>query len=507
MESSINVVVVIGAGPVGLAAAAHLIEKGATPFVLEKGSRIGESVVRWGHVRVFSPWKYNVDKAAVSLLERAGWRAPNPEKLPLGSEIVRDYLEPLAKVPELRSQIHLGANVLSVARLGFDKMKSDGRYEAPFQVLYEEAGEIKEVLASAVIDASGTYTEPNPLGANGLPAMGEESLQSHIFYGIPDVTGRDRARYAGKRIAVVGAGHSASTVLLGLGALAEDDPSMQIIWVVRRTKRFFGGEDHDELAARGKLGSEVRQLVEKGVINLISGFKISALVPTDSSIELRDGTRSLDPVDEIVSCTGFRPNFALASELRLSLDPTTESPQAIASMIDPNVHSCGSVPPHGANELKHPEQDFYVVGMKSYGRAPTFLMLTGYEQVRSVTCAITGDVTGAEAVQLQLPETGVCFTDVDEGERSCCDAAPPNKIDLRNRVSRSLPCLAPINPYSLWPRSPQKLNLAALNPLMGGLNVRIDLYASSTCGPEPRRSVRRVEHSDLQRLHLRLSRC
>lgn len=129
-------------------------------MVLEKGSRTGESVAQWGHVRVFSPWKYNVDKAAVSLLDKAGWQAPDPEKLPLGSEILRDYLEPLARVTELHSRIHLGANVLSVARVGFDKMKSEGREDAPFLVVYEEGGQPKELLASAVIDASGTYTEP-----------------------------------------------------------------------------------------------------------------------------------------------------------------------------------------------------------------------------------------------------------------------------------------------------------------------------------------------------------
>jgi hypothetical protein len=106
----------------------------------------------------------------------------------------------------------------------------------------------------------------------------------------------------------------------------------------------------------------------------------------------------------------------------LGLDPSVEAPTALAPLIDPNVHSCGSVPPHGEAELRHPEAGFYVVGMKSYGRAPTFLMLTGYEQVRSVVAAIAGDMEAARNVELVLPETGVCSTDLDEP--ACCGSEP-----------------------------------------------------------------------------------
>jgi hypothetical protein len=95
----------------------------------------------------------------------------------------------------------------------------------------------------------------------------------------------------------------------------------------------------------------------------------------------------------------------------VDLDAVVESPAMLAPLIDPNVHSCGTVPPHGFEELSHPEPDFYVVGMKSYGRAPTFLLLTGYEQVRSVVAALTGDLTAAREVRLTLPETGVCSSD------------------------------------------------------------------------------------------------
>jgi hypothetical protein len=105
-------------------------------------------------------------------------------------------------------------------------------------------------------------------------------------------------------------------------------------------------------------------------------------------------------------------------EIRLDLDEVVEAPRRLAPLIDPNLHSCGTVEPHGFDELRHPEKDFFVVGMKSYGRAPTFLLATGYEQVRSVAAYLDGDLDAARRVQLVLPATGVCSTDVGAG--SCC---------------------------------------------------------------------------------------
>jgi hypothetical protein len=98
--------------------------------------------------------------------------------------------------------------------------------------------------------------------------------------------------------------------------------------------------------------------------------------------------------------------------LRLDVDPILGSTRALAPLIDPNEHSCGTVPPHGMDELAHPEPGFYAIGMKSYGRAPTFLMATGYEQARSVVAALAGDWAAARDVQLDLPETGVCSSNL-----------------------------------------------------------------------------------------------
>ena len=141
----------------------------------------------------------------------------------------------------------------------------------------------------------------------------------------------------------------------------------------------------------------------------------------------------LGPCDEVIGATGFRPNLAITRELRLGLDTTTEAPTALAPLIDPNVRSCGTVPPHGADELKHPEPNFFTVGMKSYGRAPTFLTLTGYEQVRSVVAALVGDWAAARNVELVLPETGVCSTST--GTASGCGLST-DELTAASVVSR-----------------------------------------------------------------------
>jgi thioredoxin reductase len=411
-------IAIIGAGPVGLAAAAHLVERNM-PFVLfEAGSRVGHSALAWGHVQLFSPWQYCIDPAAARLLETTGWQAPDPESYPTGRALVEQYLAPLAAHEAITPHVRLNRRVTDVARVGFDKMKTEGRERAPFQLhIAGTDGEEEIVYARAVIDASGTYTTPNPLGANGLPAVGERALADRIFYGIPDVLGRERTRYAGRRVLVAGSGHSAFNAILDLAALAEQEQDTSITWVVRRGEmgQAYGGGANDALPARGALGERIRALVERGVVQLITGWRTDRLERTDDGIVAFAGEQVLAPVDEIIVATGLRPDLAMLGELRVGLDPAVEAPAALAPLIDPNIHSCGTVPPHGADELVHPEPGFYMIGMKSYGRAPTFLMLTGYEQARSVVAALAGDWEAARRVELTLPETGVCSGPVVAG--------------------------------------------------------------------------------------------
>lgn len=423
MDRSALPVVVIGAGPVGLAAATRLIHEGHTPLVLESGATVGAAVRSWGHVKLFSPWKYNVDDVARGMLEAEGWTMPDGEAYHTGHELVDRYLIPLAKLPEIAPHVKLNSEVTVVARQSLDKMKSPGREEQPFVVRYRNSDGIEqEVLAKAVIDASGTYWRPNPLGANGILAIGEREAAAAINHGIPDALGRDRDRYGGKRVMVVGSGHSAFNVLLDLVQLTEQEPATEIVWAVRKpaSKVNFGGGENDQLPARGQLGERLKEQLASGAMRLATDFPITRLTLTGDGVVAHSGERVLDPVDEIITTTGFRPDLTPLSELRLELDPVVESPRALAPLIDPNIHSCGTVRPHGAEELRHPEADFFIVGMKSYGRAPTFLMLTGYEQVRSVVAAISGDWERAREVHLELPETGVCTLDPIAGDDAAC---------------------------------------------------------------------------------------
>ncbi|MEV4415794.1 FAD-dependent oxidoreductase, partial [Catellatospora sp. NPDC049609] len=398
-------IVVIGAGPVGLAAAAHLAERGLDFLVLEAGDGPGAAVASWGHVRVFSPWRFDVDPAARRLLEADGWLAPDPAGLPTGAQLVEDYLAPLTKLPALAGRVRYGAKVVAVSRDGLDRVRSTGREQAPFLI---RLGTGEELTARAVIDASGTWPTPNVLGGSGLPAHGETEAAAYVDTALPDVLGRDRDRFAGRHTLVVGAGHSAANTLLSLAQLATEAPGTTVSWAIRTgaATRTYGGGEADALPARGALGTRVRDLVESGAITLYAGFSVRALTVDGGRVTVtaRDGASVT--VDRIVSATGFRPDHTIAAELRLDLDPVLGSTRALAPLIDPNQHSCGTVPPHGVDELTQPEPGYYAVGAKSYGRAPTFLMATGYEQVRSVVAALAGDWDAARDVRLELPETG-----------------------------------------------------------------------------------------------------
>ncbi|GAA2341628.1 NAD(P)-binding domain-containing protein [Saccharopolyspora halophila] len=424
-------VVVVGAGPVGLAAAAHALERGLDPLVIEAGSEAGASVREWGHVRLFSRWAELIDPAAARLLAERGWREPEPDAYPTGADWAEQYLSPLAAA--LGERVRFGARVVGVARRGRDRVIDAGREAEPLTAHVETATGQERITARAVIDASGTWASPNPLGGDGLPADGERAARDRISYQAPDLSDpRARSRYAGKRIAVVGSGHSALTALVGFAELAEQEPGTEVVWVLRREvgDHVFGGGEADQLPARGALGLRAERAVEAGHVRTLAGFRTAtAQADADDRLVLEsfEGTKSV-PVDEVVALTGFRPELSWLSEIRLELDPVLQAPVRLAPLIDPNVHSCGTVYPHGAAELAHPEDGVFLVGMKSYGRAPTFLAMTGYEQVRSVTAAIAGDAEAAERVELHLPETGVCggaglFDEpAAEQDGGCCGA-------------------------------------------------------------------------------------
>lgn len=451
-------VAVIGAGPIGLATAANLVERGITPIIFEKGAQVGAAIRQWAHIRLFSPWNISIDPASRRLLEGTGWTEPRLTSLPYGADLVEKYLEPLAQIPAISSSLHLSSTVSAVSRVGMDKTHTRDRETRPFLVrVHSASGTITDHQVRAVIDTSGTWSQPNPLGQAGLAAPGEaEAIAAGLITGpLPDVAGAERERFAGKHVLVIGAGHSAANTLIALGRLAKNEPGTKISWAVRgaNASTLYGGGDLDGLPARGQLGSRLRSLVDDGHITLHTAFTTTSFTSgADLAVTGMTPAGELTlSVDLLIPATGFRPELTMLREIRLELDPIVEAPRELGPLIDPEFHSCGTVPAHGAKVLAHPEKDFYIAGMKSYGRAPTFLLATGYEQVRSIVAAIAGDQQAADQVQLELPETGVCSTDLGgscdapstqtttpEADSSCC--APPAPQEAESS------CCAPAAP-------------------------------------------------------------
>ena len=376
-------------------------------------------------MRLFSPWRYNIDAAAGAKLAAAGWRSPDLDRLSTGADIVRDYLQPLAALPAIAAVLHTNAHVEATTRLDRSKLGSDGRDDRS----------LNRSLTRAVIDASGTWSRPNPIGLDGLPVKGEVENADRISYGIPDVTGAAKDDFVGKHTLVIGAGHSAINVALDLMDLQREVPATRITWATQAggISRLLGGGLNDELPGRGQLGLAAARAIASGKLRLVSPFALRQITRTSEGLVINaelDGKACGFDVDRIVVATGFRPDLDPLRELRLALDPVVEAPVALAPLIDPNLHSCGTVPPHGVVELVHPEKDFYIVGMKSYGRAPTFLMPTGYEQVRSIAAELADDAKVAREVHLVLPETGVCSaTPALAQSAGCCGGPAPQGTD------------------------------------------------------------------------------
>ena len=389
-------VVVIGAGPQGLAAAAHLLEQGESPVVVESGAGPAAAVSEWGHVRLFSDWSELVDSSAARLLASRGWIRPS-DGFPTGSEWVSRYLAPLALA--LGERVTYDTRVTGVSR---DRSVDRGLEGQPFTVhLSDTDGNETTLRARAVLDASGTWSLPNPAGADGFRAHGESEASDRIRYRIPDFA--EPSSFIGKHTVVVGSGHSATTAVIQLARLARTHPRTRVTWVLRKSAigTTFGSGDADTLPARAALGVRARAAVDSGLVELVTGFRISSFTRTGHGtvIGAEDG-RELPAADSVVVLTGFQPDLSFLTGIRLELDPDLLAPLRVASHIDPTIHTCGSVQATGAPELSHPEPGFYILGSKSYGRAPTFLASTGYEQVRSVVAALGSDVATAAPAEL-----------------------------------------------------------------------------------------------------------
>lgn len=364
MSSQQLPVVVIGAGPVGLAVAAHLVERKIEPLVLESGPTAGTAVREWSHVRLFSPWGEVTDPAAEKLLAPTGWVQPDAAAYPSGGDWAEQYLQPLAEA--LGERVRFGATVTGVARAGLDRVVDADREARPYAVHVRYAdGREDRIAARAVVDASGTWNIPGPAGGSGLPAYGERAAADRVTYRVPDLGDPAvRARYAGKRTAVLGSGASAFTALAHLADLAgtDDGAGTKAVWLRRDiSDSTFGGGEADQLPARGALGLAAKAAVDDGHAEAVTGFRTGAVERAADGRPLlvsEDGRR-LEPVDEMIVLTGLRPDLSFLSEIRLRLDERLQAPAGLAPLIDPDLHSCGTVYPHGHRELSHPDRGIY----------------------------------------------------------------------------------------------------------------------------------------------------
>lgn len=417
-------VIIIGGGPVGLAAAAHLCQRDMDFLLLELGSRVGDSVAEWGHVEMFSSWSLNTDPVAVQMLSSASWKRNDPDKFPTGHDLVEKYLEPLSRLPQIAPRILLNRKVRNVSRQQGKRFTN--RSSSPFvlNTFNIETQETERFYANQVIDASGTWKSPSPLGGFGYEIQGEENEK--IATGIPSVLDSHRETYLGKDTVVIGSGHSAIAVLNDLVELKRQAGNGKVTWIVRSDKTEGGACKPAILPGRGELESGARSLYEKNEIRLINNFYAQSISEkSDGKLfinGIREGRKSLVETDRIVATTGCRPDITMTRELQLQYDHLFECPVGVSELIVAAGARGEAIPaPHGYKAVLHPEPGYYVVGMKSHGRAQNFFLMSGYEQVRSVCAYVCGDIEAANKVEFEYPEDGVCGGACAEG--SCCGPA------------------------------------------------------------------------------------
>jgi thioredoxin reductase len=398
-------IAILGAGPIGLEAALHAATLGL-PFAVYERGRVGEHLRQWGHVRLFSPFGMNVTPLGRSRIQtdNPAHQLPADNDLLTGREHLAAYLEPLAKSPFLRDHVHAGTSVLHVGRRGClkDDAPGDGRRPSqPFLLLLRGPDNKERVEeADVVFDCTGTYGRHRWLGDGGIPARGELAAQNGIAYGLEDVLGERQEHYADRNVLVIGGGYSAATAVCNLAALAEKNPGTWVIWLARATstqpiKRIA----NDPLRERDRLAVRANTLATRGdgnvefhgqtVVDAVDhtgperGFKVTAR---------KAGKPLTWDVERVIANVGYAPDAELYRELHVHECYASQGPMNLAAALLKHAGGdCLTMPPAGAAALRNPEPNFFVLGSKSYGRNPHFLMHTGFEQVREVFTLIAGD--------------------------------------------------------------------------------------------------------------------
>jgi len=385
---------ILGAGPTGLEAALEATELGLPFTVYEAAPRVAGHVRSWGHVRLFTPWSMNASPRMRAAFAAQGVEIPDGEDCPTGAELIERLFEPIAALPAIAPNLRLGARVLAVGREGLlkhEEISSPARAARPFRLLVRDASGSERVEhAEVVIDASGTYGNPNALGDGGIPAPGEEALEGAIRRDIPDVA-REAADWAGKTILLAGGGHSAKTAACELAELAKNASGTRILWALRGESR-PAADPADPLPGRARLDREAEGIANGAnpAVEVRSGAVVESLAQDNGklAVTLRgaNGAETLG-VDRILALTGFVSDDRLYRQLQIHECYAFSAPMKLSAALlgaAGGGGDCLAQTGHGADTLVNPEPNFFILGIKSYGRNNNFLMRVGWEQVAEV---------------------------------------------------------------------------------------------------------------------------
>ncbi|MBA2472029.1 MAG: hypothetical protein H0V41_07225 [Pseudonocardiales bacterium] len=394
-------VAILGAGPIGLDAALAFLDNGWSATVYESAATVAANVTSWGHIRLFTPWSMNVSTRMLARLQTAGVAPPGPaEYCPTGGELAEQLLGPLAELPELAAIIRSRTRVLAIARAGLLKHEEIGspqRGSRRFRLLVSDPHGVERVEhADLALDCTGSYGQSNVVGDGGIPAPGELGVADRITYQIPDV-GREGGKWAGRRVLLVGAGKSAQTAARDLAELVDSRPSTRVVWAVRAADPDWGEVPDDPLPQRQELVEMSQRLHASAVpgMQVRTGVVIDALRESDDGVvvALRSITGDVEEivVDHIIALTGFLGDTSLYRQLQVHECYATAAPMnlsaALLAAAGDGPADCLAQASHGVDVLRVPEPNFFVLGMKSYGRNSNFLLRVGYEQVDEVAGA------------------------------------------------------------------------------------------------------------------------
>ncbi|HEV7451463.1 MAG TPA: hypothetical protein VGO16_08755 [Pseudonocardiaceae bacterium] len=403
-------VAILGAGPIGLDAALACIDNGWPCTVYESAASVAANVTAWSHIRLFTPWSMNVSPRMLAHLQAAGVEPPGPaQHCPTGGEFAEQLLRPLAELPQLAAIIRRRTRVLAVARQGLLKHEEIGsaqRGSHPFRLLLAGPNDVTDdervEHADLLLDCTGSYGQSNFLGDGGIPAPGELRLADRITRRMPDL-GREGDEWAGRRVLLVGAGKSAQTVARDLAELVVERPGTSVVWVVRAANPDWGEVPGDPLEQRQELVKISQQLRSGAVpgVQVRTAVVVDALRASDDGVlvTLRSSTGDIEDivVDRIIGLTGFLGDTPLYRQLQVHECYATTAPMNLSAALlgaaGDGLADCLAQASHGVDALRVPEPNFFVLGMKSYGRNSTFLLRVGYEQVNEVANAYRGPHT------------------------------------------------------------------------------------------------------------------